>query len=187
MRWRNGSGTTLEIAREPPGGDDFLWRLSLATIAASGPFSSFPGYRRSVTLLSGGGFRLDSAARPPVTLDVAGATISFPGDASTHCSLIDGPCSDLSLLVREPGAIGPVRRLRGAASLVVPLPASTLGAVFCLGGGALLVTAGCPIELATNDTLLLRPQVGAVSVRPSSSMPLDLLLLSWSAADAAPA
>src|ERR1700736_2083639 len=58
MAWRNGAGTTLQIAREPTGGADFNWRLSLASIARSVPFSTYPGYRRAVALVDGLGLVL---------------------------------------------------------------------------------------------------------------------------------
>ena len=48
--WKNGGGCTTEIAIAPPGAslDAFEWRISLATIAASGPFSAFPGVDRTL-------------------------------------------------------------------------------------------------------------------------------------------
>ena len=52
--WRNGGGETAEIAVRPGAGSDFLWRLSLATITRSGPFSTFPGVSRIFTLVEGG-------------------------------------------------------------------------------------------------------------------------------------
>jgi len=75
---RNGGGVTLEIAREPATGSEFLWRLSLATVAASGPFSMYAGYQRSVTLIGGAGFRLAVDTRDPVVLDSIGAACCFP-------------------------------------------------------------------------------------------------------------
>ena len=48
MAWKNGQGMTREIAREP-GDGDFLWRLSIAEVAASGDFSlRFVGQSRNV-------------------------------------------------------------------------------------------------------------------------------------------
>lgn len=52
-RWRNGGGETREIVSYPPGAADFDWRISIATIAADGDFSLFPGIDRIITLLSG--------------------------------------------------------------------------------------------------------------------------------------
>ena len=61
--WKNGGGTTQEIACWPPGAglESFSWRISIARIARSGPFSAFPGIDRVITLLDGAGVRLHSA------------------------------------------------------------------------------------------------------------------------------
>src|SRR5450631_939076 len=171
MPWRNGLGVTLEIARRPAVGSEFLWRLSLATIAASGPFSIYTGYRRSVTLIGGDGFRLGIGDADPVVLDSIGATALFPGDAATACALINGPCSDLSLMVREPGRILSVTRVRCMQAQVTPLAAGTLNAFFCLNGQASVALADGPmaaeqgqedIELALHDTWLPGAHAGAV-------------------------
>ena len=60
--WKNGGGTTRQVACWPPGAgsDDFDWRVSIATIAASGPFSTFPGIDRTIMLLDGPGVHLRS-------------------------------------------------------------------------------------------------------------------------------
>ncbi|MBN7823193.1 HutD family protein, partial [Bowmanella yangjiangensis] len=45
MPWKNGGGSTLELAICPVGAslDDFDWRISSASVASSGAFSRFPG------------------------------------------------------------------------------------------------------------------------------------------------
>lgn len=58
--WRNGGGTTRQIADAPSTGHEFpTWRLSLATIATDGPFSAFHGVDRSLLLLSPTRLELD--------------------------------------------------------------------------------------------------------------------------------
>lgn len=52
--WRNGAGETREICCFPPATRDFHWRASIASIAANGEFSLFPGVERVITLLEGG-------------------------------------------------------------------------------------------------------------------------------------
>lgn len=58
--WKNGGGVTREIAVFPEGAgmDDFVWRASLAEVAADGPFSAFPGIDRTITLAEGAGMDL---------------------------------------------------------------------------------------------------------------------------------
>jgi environmental stress-induced protein Ves len=188
MPWRNGSGTTLEIAREPLAGSEFLWRLSLATVATDGPFSNYAGYRRSVTLIAGAGFRLAIDDRRPVVLDSIGASALFDGAAAVDCALIAGACSDLSLMVRAPGAIVAVRRLQGEEIRVLPLAAAVLNAVFCLRGSALLSPPQAPMEadplrpalqLAQHDTVLIGPGQAPRSLRVHPDALAELLLLTW--------
>ena len=44
MPWKNGGGTTREVLKSPASAtiDTFNWRISLAAVATSGPFSLFP-------------------------------------------------------------------------------------------------------------------------------------------------
>jgi environmental stress-induced protein Ves len=44
LPWKNGGGSTTEIAIAPPdaGFDDFDWRISLATIAKTARSRAFP-------------------------------------------------------------------------------------------------------------------------------------------------
>ena len=64
MPWRNGLGTTTEIAAEPSADGRFHWRLSIADVAQSGPFSSFEGYDRTIAVVAGAGMRLAVAGQP---------------------------------------------------------------------------------------------------------------------------
>jgi environmental stress-induced protein Ves len=157
----------------------------------SGPFSNYAGYQRCVTLIAGAGFHLAIGPQAPVVLDAVGASAFVPGDTPTDCVLIDGACNDLSLMVREPGAIISVTRIQLGARGVVPLLAGARAAVFCLTGGTLLTAASDPaadgpahaeIKLAMHDTVLMGLTTAALSLRPTSSTPLDLLLLTWATA-----
>ncbi|MBO9707716.1 MAG: HutD family protein [Caulobacter sp.] len=100
--WKNGGGVTREVAAWPPGAglDDFEWRLSLADIAADGPFSYFPGVDRVLTLIAGEGLVLDVAGETK-TLDAASPPLAFPGDAKASARLAAGPVRDFNLMVRR--------------------------------------------------------------------------------------
>ena len=95
--WRNGGGTTRELVAWPTPGQ-WRWRMSVATIAANGPFSGFDGITRWFAVLSGAGVRLniDGASRSLTPFDVP---ISFDGGATTTCELIDGATQDFNLMV----------------------------------------------------------------------------------------
>jgi environmental stress-induced protein Ves len=122
MPWRNGRGTTTEIALAPGNGDRFLWRLSIADVPDSGPFSLFAGYDRLIAVVSGAGMRLAVEGRSAVLLDRESAPYGFPGDAPTECTLVDGPIRDFNLILDRHSMTGTLARLRlSDAALPVPL------------------------------------------------------------------
>lgn len=102
MAWKNGGGSTTEIALAPDPDGGFAWRVSMADLKASGPFSAFPGIDRIITPLSGPAFRLthDGGAPHEVTPLVPYA---FSGDWATSAELT-GPGQDYNVMVRRPGA-----------------------------------------------------------------------------------
>lgn len=103
--WKNGGGSTIELARAPqaPGLDDFDWRISIATIAADGPFSTFPGIDRTIVLLSGAGVHLRSAdGEIDHALVERGKPFSFPGDVPIDAHLRGGVSRDFNVMLRRP-------------------------------------------------------------------------------------
>ena len=148
--WKNGGGVTRELLRLPAdGGDDWTLRISVADIAADGPFSPFPGVTRWFAVLEGEGVRL---AFPERTLNMrrGEAPLRFDGADAPDCTLLGGPTRDLNVMVRharaeslvtaasfldeaEPGtspgfgffALQPLA-LHGAGALPVQMPALSL-------------------------------------------------------------
>ena len=107
MPWKNGSGVTTEICVSPPSGA-FDWRVSIATVNADGPFSTFPGYERHIITLSGEGMILDIEGRGKFTLEPL-RPFSFSGDAKVHGSLLKGTVLDFNLMVRRDFGSGTLR------------------------------------------------------------------------------
>lgn len=98
MPWRNGGGTTQEVACNPGGGTAaFDWRLSIADVAQDGGFSAFIGYQRIITVLEGRGIQLtvDGNEQAPLT---PREPYAFAGDAQVQCRLLDGPIRDFNLI-----------------------------------------------------------------------------------------
>lgn len=98
-RWKNGMGETREVIAlpDPENPAGFLWRVSMATVAADGPFSHFPGIDRSIAVMQGHGMRLDVDGAQ-VELPNRGAPFSFAGEANVSSILIDGPTVDLNAM-----------------------------------------------------------------------------------------
>jgi uncharacterized protein len=100
-RWKNGGGVTYEAIRVPAGGEPFSWRVSVAHIEKSGPFSDFAGYDRKMLLLQGRGLDLTYGDGRRSELREAGDWVSFDGATATHCDLLDGPCVDLNIITSQ--------------------------------------------------------------------------------------
>lgn len=96
--WKNGGGMTTEIARQDADGR-LLWRVSVASVESSGPFSEFRGLDRTILLLKGAGMELTFDAAPALRIDRAGVPHAFAGEWKTACRLIDGPVEDFNLMV----------------------------------------------------------------------------------------
>lgn len=106
--WRNGGGMTRELAAWPTEGA-WRWRMSVAEVSASGPFSRFDGITRWFAVLKGAGVAL--TVRTPLDSDDAGASehrltvaeppLCFDGGATTHCTLLDGVTQDFNLMVAD--------------------------------------------------------------------------------------
>ena len=98
MPWRNGLGTTVELAKqELTDGSGFAWRLSMADVTSDGEFSNFSGYDRCLLLLEGAGLTLDcadSVHRLEQPLQAA----RFRGEDATFATLHDGPVRDFNIM-----------------------------------------------------------------------------------------
>ncbi|WP_125616912.1 HutD family protein [Specibacter cremeus] len=101
-RWANGGGVTRQVAAGlvgPPDGHPWDWRISIAEVAAAGPFSPLPGIDRILTIIDG-----DLIA---LTVDGAEHALEkyrpfrFPGDAATSATLPTGSLVDLNLMTRR--------------------------------------------------------------------------------------
>ncbi|QRF10673.1 HutD/Ves family protein [Klebsiella africana] len=162
--WKNGGGETREIIRVPAPDPEapFLWRASIATLQADGPFSPFPGVDRVITLLAGQPLRLcGENINQPLTLWQPWA---FPGEWALS-----------SVGIVEPGLDFNIMTQRGRASATVQMvstaqhPASEgvayvlqgewdLSGRRCAAGSGLCWRGGSPGDLhplGSNGRLLL--------------------------------
>ena len=104
MAWKNGGGVTREIVREPAGAslDDFDWRVSVADIAAAGPFSRFVGVDRHLLLLEGDGVNLTSVeAGLDVNLLADDTVLAFSGDVDMGSQLLGGAVRDFNVMTKR--------------------------------------------------------------------------------------
>jgi uncharacterized protein len=107
--WKNGGGTTRDIAVAPPGAslDDFHWRLSLAQVDRDGPFSHFDNVERTLVLLSGAMTLHEQGRRIEL---LRGEPFAFAGERAIEATLDGGSTLDLNVMTRREHARHTVRR-----------------------------------------------------------------------------
>lgn len=166
MPWKNGGGTTTEIAVSPDGAglDDFDWRISMARVETSGPFSSFAGIDRTLSVLEGDGVVLDIAGQPPTRLTEASAPLAFPGDVPTSAALIGGPITDLNVMTRRGRMAHKVER-RALSSEIRIAPRADATLILAVDVGFTLLTDDAP-DLGPLDTLVLDRGSPELRLRP---------------------
>ncbi|WEK04919.1 MAG: HutD family protein [Candidatus Devosia phytovorans] len=98
--WKNGGGVTREVASCNDGDVGLLWRVSIATVSAPGPFSSFSGIDRTIAVLAGKGMDL-STSDHAVTLTSETPPYDFDGETPIHARLTDGDTTDLNAMSRR--------------------------------------------------------------------------------------
>lgn len=128
MPWANGGGETWEVARFPQGEavSGFDWRISIATISESGPFSSLPGIDRLFLPLQGAGVWLTIGDGEPVLMSNGDAAIAFQGEESCGCRLVDGMVRDLNVMTRRGSCFAKLVRHQNAGLLALPAGAEVI-------------------------------------------------------------
>jgi environmental stress-induced protein Ves len=171
--WKNGGGITHEVMREPASGADFRWRVSVAHIDASGPFSDFAAYNRKMVLLKGGGIELRFADGGKKMLREVGDLAEFDGALPTHCELLKGPCVDLNLMVAKADGVA-VRVERFIESATVSAPRNETTLIFPIDRRIkLAVTNGRTVTLEPWDFALMSNCSGHLSRLESAGSSLS--------------
>ncbi|MFD0265123.1 HutD family protein [Streptomyces sp. NPDC127106] len=154
VAWKNGGGVTREIAAWPEGAgtDDFAWRVSLAEVAADGPFSAFPGVDRTLTLAEGAGMDLTVAGSHRLVGERF-VPQDFPGDAPTGCRLLAGPVVNFNVMCRRGAAPAQTAVVRGSLTLAAAPDEVLL--VVALEGPAHLAAEGTSTVLDRHDAALV--------------------------------
>jgi environmental stress-induced protein Ves len=155
MPWKNGGGETVEIAVSPEGAGlaDFDWRVSMAGVAADGPFSIFPGIDRTLSILEGDGLLLSVEGAAPVELTQASDPFAFPADVAASASLVGGPVTDLNVMTRRAALAHRVTRLAVDGPQNVELSAP-VGLLFCHRGSLQGKAGATAFSLRDGETLL---------------------------------
>jgi environmental stress-induced protein Ves len=148
--WKNGGGTTRDIAVSPPGAslDDFVWRLSLAQVDRDGPFSRFDNVERTLVLLSGAmslheqGRRIELVRHQPVV---------FEGERAIAATINGGSTLDFNVMTRRGRARHVVRRESFSRQVSLAASAGKTLALFALDDGLTVDSE----QLQAYDTAIL--------------------------------
>jgi len=150
--WKNGGGITRNIAHAEVSGK-LLWRLSMADVSTSGPFSDFSGLMRILTVLKGAGMTL-SSAQGVQQVDLL-APVYFDGALKIQADLLSGPLTDLNVMV-DPDAFGAdVTVLRGAQKQHLKPRAGQILVIHMVSGSARTNKSHC---LRAGDTQFFMSQ-----------------------------
>jgi hypothetical protein len=151
MPWRNGQGTTLEMAREDDASGAMLWRVSAADVVEAGAFSLFPGVDRILTLIEGPGFDLDFAEHGRIAPLEPLRPVHFSGDWTTQALAVRGPSRDLNVMTARGKASATVHMHHGSA-LIARLASRSL--FLCLGGPTTLTFGAAALPLGPGQLAL---------------------------------
>jgi uncharacterized protein len=129
--WKNGGGVTREIA-VVRAGDALVWRLSIADVERDGPFSSFEGLRRILTVTAGDGMELTSHV---AKLDADyGMPVHFDGGLEIQARLKHGPVQDLNLIYNPSICTAGVFVMRAATTHSVDIRPGRTTVLHCMAG-----------------------------------------------------
>jgi environmental stress-induced protein Ves len=100
--WKNGGGVTREVARCPAHSDltTFDWRVSIAEVRSSGPFSAFPGVDRRMAVLAGR-LSLSIEGREVIAVCPDTPPVFFPGDVAASAEPVGAAVTDLNVMTRR--------------------------------------------------------------------------------------
>lgn len=156
MPWKNGGGTTTEIAVHPQGAslDGFDWRISMAHVGTDGPFSTFPGIDRTLSVLKGNGIVLAFGDGETIRLERTSEPHAFAADRLVEGRLVAGPIDDLNVMTRRGRWRHAVRRLTGPGPIEIEA-ASELLVLVVHANGWTLANGGSHESLSMGDSAVL--------------------------------
>jgi environmental stress-induced protein Ves len=172
--WKNGGGLTREVAISPTGATprEFDWRVSIAEIAAAGPFSVFAGIDRRMAVLKGR-LSLKIDAQPAVTVSPDSAPVAFPGEAPVFATPLGATVTDLNVMTRRGWCTADLTR-HAAGVVLEPRNGTTL----LIARSVLKISAaGRGAELAFLDALVLGSEPVSVLAGGASPVSFDLVAI----------
>jgi uncharacterized protein len=171
--WKNGGGTTVELAVDPPGAglDAFAWRVSVAEVHTSGPFSRFEGIDRTLAILDGDGIALDFGDRV-ICVGRDDPPVVFPGESPVIGRPLGGFVRDVNVMTRRAAWRSDVVRRIFASGETVPPEGEVR--IFVALGPCLAHCAGERVALRSRDAVVF--DTGAVSTIAGANPAVGLVI-----------
>ncbi len=168
MLWKNGAGFTLEIARSQ-GEADFDWRISMADVTTSGPFSLFLSKQRIISVLDGQGMVLHVDDLPAKKLN-QGDIFAFHGESQVKSELVDGAIRDLNLIYDPAKFHARFQRLNDTAKQIF-ISSADLIFIFNQGAETEVNVDDHSFQIAATETLKIEKNSGVTSVHFTQNQP----------------
>jgi environmental stress-induced protein Ves len=152
MPWKNGLGATTQLAIFPAAAtlESFEWRISIARLDQSAPFSLFPGIERWLATLEGEMVLLREGFAPS-RMTSESAPIRFSGETPSAGQVVRGPVLDLNVMYRASRWNAMMHCVRGTDAREIALAAHS---VVCSRSPSLVVELkSAHLELGRYDAL----------------------------------
>ena len=165
--WKNGGGTTRDIAVSPSGAslDTFDWRLSLAQVDRDGPFSRFDNVDRTLVLLSGAMTLHERDRRIDL---VRNEPFAFEGERAIRATVGGGSTVDFNVMTRRGRANHTARRESFSRRADIEARSASTVILFALERG--LVVDG--EQLDVHDTAIITAQRVSVTTAAEATAAL---------------
>lgn len=166
MPWKNGLGITREVISRPAsdGSGGFDWRISLATVGASGPFSIFAGIDRTIAVLRGDGMHLTVDGRQEPPLLVESSPFAFSGDAEVQADCLGGETLDLNVMSRRGIIVHHMTKIAVSAAQTLSVSGGTVAIVF--SGDAVVKIDSMRSDLRLGDTIICEQTPFELAIEP---------------------
>lgn len=156
MPWANGRGTSYEIASDRGGDDQWSWRLAMAPVYEDGPFSRIDCVNRSLAVVEGVGMVL-SVDRKKLQCQPL-QVVQFRGEAVTDAMLLDGPITDINLMIRRNDAAGEMHIVHQSGALA---------------SASIIVAVNGPARVQCDEALVVLERHDAMLECDAHSLALD--------------
>lgn len=153
MPWKNGGGTTREVATGGGAGGEWGWRVSIATVERDGAYSEYPGVDRTTTVVVGNGSDLFHPDGSTIALNPLKPTL-IPSDVALWGILRDDPILNFNVMTRQGAYMARVSVHDGSETRSYTIEDEELLVHMLAGSSLLSASDGKAVSCGEDETLL---------------------------------